>query len=248
MSVFKDYSNYYDLLYNDKDYASEVEYIHSLIQAECPKAKTILNLGCGTGKHDFLLAQKGYNITAVDLSSTMIDIAKKNNESDHIEFSIGDIRSLKLDSKFDVVISMFHVMSYQVEDADLNAAFSTAKTHLKEDGVFIFDCWNATGVLSDPPHKRVKNVENENMKIHRKTTPISLPEKNCVDVIFDIEISNKETDESFEISETHRMRYLFPEELQTAGKNAGLQMAKSYKWLTTKTPEHSDWYSLYIFR
>ena len=56
MSVFKDYSNYYDLLYSDKDYEAEADYIDHLIQKNNPGAKTILNLGCGTGKHDFLLA------------------------------------------------------------------------------------------------------------------------------------------------------------------------------------------------
>ena len=247
MKVFEDYSNYYDLLYKDKDYSAEVDYIHSLIQREFPNAKTVLNLGCGTGKHDFLLAQKGYEITAVDLSETMIDIAQKNNASDAIQFSVGDIRTLELNKTFDVVISMFHVMSYQVEDSDLRHTFETAKRHLT-DGLFIFDCWNGSGVLSDPPHKRVKAVENDTMKIHRKTTPVSLPEKNSVDVIFDIEILSKENGEPYKLSETHRMRYLFPNELQEIGNNVGLNMVKTHKWLTTESPEPGDWYTLYIFR
>ncbi len=248
MKVFDDYSNYYDLLYRDKDYAAETDYIHSLIQTHNPGAKTILNLGCGTGKHDVLLMQKGYTIVAVDFSETMIEIARKNDASGKINFSVDDIRSLGMHGKFDVVISMFHVMSYQVEDSDLNATFQTAKKHLNPNGVFIFDCWNGPAVLLDPPHHRVKEVENEHLKIHRKTTPISLPEKSAIDVVFDISITRKEDSSVYELSETHRMRYLFPEELESFGNQTGFSLEASHKWLTVEPSNSDNWYSLYVFK
>jgi len=49
--VFNAYAAYYDLLYKEKNYAEEAEYIHGLIQKNTPGAKTILELGCGTGQH-----------------------------------------------------------------------------------------------------------------------------------------------------------------------------------------------------
>src|SRR3990172_5281821 len=76
MTVFGKYSSYYNLLYKDEDYAGEVEYIHNLIQKHSPGAKSILDLGCGTGRHDLLLAEKGYSVTGVDQSEEMLAVAK----------------------------------------------------------------------------------------------------------------------------------------------------------------------------
>ena len=61
MSVFNEYARYYDLLYRNKDYAGETDYVHNLIQAQIPDAKSILNLGCGSGRHDRCLVDKGYH-------------------------------------------------------------------------------------------------------------------------------------------------------------------------------------------
>ena len=85
--VFLDYSKYYDLIYKDKDYQREADFVISLIRRYCPGAKSILSLGCGTGNHDFLFSQSGYEVTGVDLSEEMIRIAniknsgKKNKDS-----------------------------------------------------------------------------------------------------------------------------------------------------------------------
>ena len=247
MSVFRDYSNYYDLLYQDKDYYAEVNYIHQLIQGENPGAKTILNLGCGTGKHDYYLHKLGYEIVAVDISEKMIEIAK-SNDSANIEFIVGDIRKIQLNQSFDAVISMFHVMSYQTTDYDLEKVFNVAKIHLNPGGVFIFDCWNGSGVLADPPQNRRKNVENEILKIQRETIATHLKEENAVNVHFDVDITDKNASIKHSLSEDHLMRYLFPEELNKIGSYSGLIMNHLYSWMTTNPPEKDDWYVLYIFK
>ena len=84
------YSRYYDLIYQNKDYFSEVEYIESLIKKDSIEIKTILDLGCGTGRHDELLCDKGYVVHGVDISEEMLKIAetrRKNNEN-KLSFSL----------------------------------------------------------------------------------------------------------------------------------------------------------------
>ncbi len=78
--VFENYSQYYDLLYQDKDYIAESEFIHSLIQKFANNAKTVLDLGCGTGRHDILLSQQGYDVTgvAIEQVKTFIDTIVKS--------------------------------------------------------------------------------------------------------------------------------------------------------------------------
>lgn len=75
MGVFKKYAKYYDLFNKDKDYGKEADYVHALIQKYAPDAKAILDLGCGTGQHDFFLAEKGYSVIGVDMSEEMLSIA-----------------------------------------------------------------------------------------------------------------------------------------------------------------------------
>lgn len=140
MNQFGDlYSQYYDLLYSDKDYIGEVEYIDGLIKANSINAKTLLDMGCGTGKHAELFCDKGYVVHGIDLSEDMLKIAeiKRMGKEDKLSFSHSNISELNLDKKFDVVVSLFHVMSYQNSNEELIKAFEVAKNHLNDDGIFL---------------------------------------------------------------------------------------------------------------
>jgi len=228
MKVFKDYSAFYDLLYNEKDYKTEANYIHELIENDVPKAKSILNLGCGTGNHDFLLAEKGYEIKGIDLSEEMIHIANKklsiNKVKENLSFETGNARTLRVEKKFDVVISLFHVMSYQVKNEEINQVFETVNFHLKAGGIFIFDCWYGPGVLTDLPTVRHKVLENEALKIHRIANPVMHLDENYTDVNYTILVNNKKDQSSYEIKETHKMRYLFIPELETICSLKGFKL------------------------
>jgi predicted TPR repeat methyltransferase len=81
-AVFDDaYGRYYDLLYRDKDYAAESEYVASHIRKHVPRAKRILELGCGTGGHAVLLAAMGFDVHGVDLSEAMLGRANARKAS-----------------------------------------------------------------------------------------------------------------------------------------------------------------------
>ena len=172
MNQFGDlYSQYYDLLYSGKDYNKEVEYIHELIKTNLANAKCILDMGCGTGKHAELLCDKGYFVQGIDLSEDMLKIAKQRakGKEEKLSFSQSKIQDLYLNKKFDVVISLFHVMSYQNTNEDLIKAFEVAKKHLKKDGLFIFDFWYGPAVLTDLKTTRIKRLESNKININRIT-------------------------------------------------------------------------------
>src|SRR5687767_8867015 len=98
---FKLYSSYYDLLYKSKDYQSEVEYVQRLINKHAPNATSIIELGCGTGKHAVLLADRGFAVLGVDRSTEMINVAIKSS-SEKVAFEVGDVVSFQSDRQFDV--------------------------------------------------------------------------------------------------------------------------------------------------
>jgi len=234
MSIFADYAKYYNLLYKDKDYQTEVNYIENLIKKYSKnKVKTILDIGCGTGNHDVLLAKKNYEICGIDISEEMINIAKtKINNLHNIKFCKGKSESFKLDKKFDVVVSLFHVMSYQIKNESLYGSLKNAYEHLKVDGLFIFDFWYGPAVLTDRPSIRLKELEDENLKIYRIAIPVMHPNENIVDVNFEVIIEDKVNNNVNEIKETHRIRYLFLPELQFMLQSIGFKMLDTLEWMS----------------
>ena len=252
MKVFSDYAQYYDLLNQQKDYKQEVDYIISLINQFAPNAKYLLDLGSGTGLHAIHLAEKGYSVSGIDQSQNMINVAKKrlltlpNQISKLLNFDIGDIRTFSTNKSFDVVLSLFHVVSYQITNSDLIKSFNTVSKHLKPGGIFIFDCWYGPGVLSDKPYSRNKRFENDKIIINRLATPLSHPIKNQVDVHFDIEITNRQTGKSEKIKEIHKMRYLFNPEIKQFLKMNNLKLIHSEEWLSGNIPSFNSWYVTFI--
>jgi len=78
MSTFgAGYAAYYNLLYQEKDYAGEAAYIDGMVKQYCPAAQSVLNLGCGTGRHDFELLKLGYQGgVGVDQSREMLALPR----------------------------------------------------------------------------------------------------------------------------------------------------------------------------
>lgn len=248
MTVFGAYSRYYNLLYKDKDYSGEAEYVHGLIQKYRPGAKKILDLGCGTGRHDFLLVQKGYSVTGVDISEEMISQAKNyqsqtvfEGHSSNPEFTHGDIRTIRFNQTFDVVISLFHVMSYQITNDDIRAVIQTAKRHLTSGGIFIFDCWYGPAVLTDRPVVRTKRLEDEAISVVRIAEPVMHPNENLVDVNYHVIIKDKATDMYEEVRETHTMRYLFEPEVREVLKNEDIDIVDFSEFVTGNKPGFNTW-------
>lgn len=246
MSVFGAYSHYYDLLYRDKNYSAEATYVHELIREHMPKAKTLLDLGCGTGAHAVEMVTHGYIVTGVDQSAEMLKRAElKLSETpgakDAMRFFEGDIRTVRLGEKFDAVTCLFHVMSYQTSNEDLEAALRTAAEHLEDGGVFIFDCWYGPAVLTDPPSVRVKVLEDEATLITRIATPTMLPNDNRVDVNYNIIIQEKNTDTCTTLCERHPMRYLFAPELHLLARGAGLEIVFAHEWMSRDEPGFGSW-------
>ncbi len=243
--IFNAYARYYDLFYKDKPYAAEASYIGDLIRKYRPGAKSILNLGCGTGRHDVLFEKMGYSVCGVDLSDTMLVEAYKRAIPGKLEFFKGDVRTIDLHKKFDVVLSLFHVMSYQTQDDDILAAFRTAEKHLVQGGVFIFDFWHGPGVLNDPPAVRVKRLEDEAVRIVRITEPVMKKDKNVVDVNYQIMALDKRSGQWSELYESHSVRYFFLPEIKDYLLNTGFSLKDAYEWMSDKQPSLS-WYGLVI--
>ena len=251
MKIFDTYALYYDLLYKDKDYAGEVNYVEKFIKQYNPGAEKILDLGCGTGKHDFILAEKGFGVTGLEMSENMINTANENlklkkNNSSGLQFIRGDIRQTELEEKFDVVLALFHVFSYQTSNSDTVQTLKNVRQHLKPDGLFIFDFWYGPAVLTERPEPRMKKLENEVIKIERFADPHLHINENIVDVKYLVKITEKKTGTVREINETHKMRYFFIPEINLLLDEYDMKAIHFEEWMTSEELSDKSWSALGI--
>ncbi len=100
--------------------------------------KTVLDITCGTGMQSIYLNNAGYKVTASDLSSGMIAIARK--KAPHMKFSQGDMRTVHY-GQFDAVISMFNAIGH-LSKKDFEKALRNISSNLKTGGIYIFDIFN----------------------------------------------------------------------------------------------------------
>jgi SAM-dependent methyltransferase len=245
--VFDAYARYYDLLYRDKDYAAEVVFLLAQLRRHQPSATRVLELGCGTGIHAEHLARRGFHVHGVDLSAEMLKKAETRKASlpsevaARLSFSQGDARTVRTGAQYDVVISLFHVMSYQNSNADLAAAFATAAQHLGAGGVFMFDYWYGPAVLLQKPEVRVKRLGDEQIEVLRIAEPVLRAAENVVDVNYTVIITTKADGAVRQINETHSMRYLFLPEISQLANGPVWNGCTSSAWLGDVQPSEQDW-------
>jgi SAM-dependent methyltransferase len=223
MKVFGDYAQYYDLLYRDKDYEGEAGYV----AARLGQARAVLELGSGTGRHALELARLGHDVTGVDMSEGMVAHAEARRRAadvalqPRLRFQRGDARSVRVPGSFDGVLSLFHVLSYQVADPDVDAMLATAAAHLRPGGRFVFDFWYGPAVLAQKPENRTRTLQGEGIELTRRASPRLDAAARRVNVRYEVEVRDLESGERQTFTENHAMRYFDLPEVQAALARAG---------------------------
>lgn len=255
MGLFQKFGEYYDLIYREvMDYEGECNFVEKVFKTFCKeKPRKILDLGCGTGSHALILAQRGYEVTGIDLSNVMIERAKKKAEEANIEadFMVEDMRTIKLTEKFDCVICMFGGFGYLLTYADLMKLFSGLRRHLKERGLFIFEFWNVGGLKPSPYRTWLKRQE-KNLTLYRMTESNFSPETNIltIDMHF-IVIHNGKSVDIFE--EKHPIRFYTIAEMRRYLGDNKFELLSIYNWDTEnkiqfKEPENHTFRIMVIAR
>lgn len=238
VAVFDAYSRYYDLLYRDKDYAAEVEYIDSLLIRYGCTGRDLLEFGSGTGKHGRLLAQLGYRVTGIERSSEMVAQA---TVAQGFTCQQADICTVQLGRTFDAVLSLFHVVSYQVSNEAVRAVFARAAEHLKPGGLFVFDVWYSPAVYAQRPEVRVKRMIDCEVEITRIAEPIIFPNENRIDVKYTIFSRDLATGAYQMFAETHPMRHFSLPELDLLAWLNGFERMAAEALLSGDEPGEKTW-------
>ena len=95
--------------------------------------ENILCLGCGAGGSDFTF-KKYFNVTGLDLSESMLNLAKNLNPE--VIYHLGDMRDVRLEQKFDAVTVLDSIV-YNLTEEDIRSTYKMAYEHLEPGGVFL---------------------------------------------------------------------------------------------------------------
>lgn len=148
MGSYRHAAEFYDVLYaREKDYAAEATLLAILIRDANAGARSILDVGCGTGSHARSLIDLGFRVDGVDLEPEFVEIAQAKCPEG--SFVVGDMTALDLPDRYDVVTCLFSAIGYTRSEDALRAAVRSMVAHLNPGGVILVDPWFEPGQLSD---------------------------------------------------------------------------------------------------
>jgi len=252
--IFDACAAYYDLLYKDKDYLGEAQFIARLLDRYLGKQtekSEVLDIACGTGRHIQELASMGFLVTGSDLSANMVAVARDRTKSlgRSIDFHNESFQSCdRIGQKYDAVIAMFSAFDYLTSYSDIARSLKNIRGLLRTGGVFIFDFWNGNAVLKSHSPSRFKRVQRDDEVVIRisNTTIDSIAQIATINFDF---IVLKAGYVIREFSEVHLMRYFFPQEMSDLLAANGFEVVHRCPFLREDSEiEPDDWNLTYVAR
>jgi len=252
-NIFDEYAEYYDIVYQDKNYVSEASFISGLIRNYCNRKGLIrvLDLACGTGLHAIELAKMGHKVDASDISAKMIKAARENARLKNLKitfhqesFQTAD----RINKKFDVVISMFSAINYLTSCKDMLRSLENIHGLLESGGIFIFDFWNGNAVIDDFAPVRVKRMNKGTKSVLRYSENAIDRLTQIVNVKFNFMLFNKDKIVG-EFSENHICRYFFIREMEDLLEMSGFKVISRCPFMSPgKEISCNDWNVTYVVR
>ncbi len=131
----------YDRLTDDVDYSAVVDFYFQILDREGLRPRTAVDLACGTGSVAILLAQRGLQVTGVDLSEEMLCVASQKAQTleNPPAFVCQPLQRLHLPRGVDLAVCALDSLDYITDPADCQAAIHRIYKALNPGGCFIFD-------------------------------------------------------------------------------------------------------------
>lgn len=145
--MFSESAEFYDAIYSFKDYAAEAAEVAARVRSIHPKARTILDAGCGTGEHARLLAAThGFEVDGLDIDPALLRIARNKHPTGR--FFVGDMSDFRLDQRYDAILCLFSSIAYLITVERVQSALACFCHHLDRGGTLLVEPWFSPGALS----------------------------------------------------------------------------------------------------
>jgi 2-polyprenyl-3-methyl-5-hydroxy-6-metoxy-1,4-benzoquinol methylase len=228
-------SEFYDALASEYDAMTSFErrFVHEKpffrVLVEKYKIRTALDAGCGTGFHSLLLAQLGVKMTAVDISTEMLERVQRHAKE--MELSISTLRSsfqtLRSNTigSYDAVVSLGNSLPHLLSLDDLRSAIVNFAAILKPGGVLFLQNLNYERILSR--QERVQSVKEAG-----DTTFVRFYDYERPFLSFNILTIRRHGGDSVEQLRTIRLRPIVSAELLPLLTESGFVDIKTYGGIT----------------
>jgi len=167
-------AKYYDFVFERRfgaNYSALTQNNLSRIRPLAPKGK-ILDFGAGTGRISIPLAKEGYEVTAIDCSSQMLQELKRKAHDLNLNIATHQSLTDVISQDFDMSLAIFTVLAYIKTESELKAVFENIFSLLRPGGLFMFDlenregydliCKRNNGIVHNKPFDFVKVTFQEN--------------------------------------------------------------------------------------
>ncbi len=184
MNEYKKFGYYYDEVMSKLNYDLWLEFIEPYLK----KGDKILDLACGTATLVTMLKLRGYDAEGLDLSESILEIAKEKQKVNHLNFNLylADMTNFKIDKKYDMITCFFDSINFLNNKNKVKDLFRAVKNHLNDKGYFICDIFSKA-LLSEYANNDL-DEDYVTFKIKwttKKTNPTTL--KHTIKIIEDDE-------------------------------------------------------------
>lgn len=140
MNAYKRFSYYYDEVVERLDYRKWLNFVIPYLHYN----DKVLDLACGTGTLCMMLKLKEFNVSGLDLSEEIIEIAKEKAKINHLQipYHIGDMTNFNLGEKFNMITCFFDSINFLKTKEDVKKLFECVYNHLEDNGYFICDIFS----------------------------------------------------------------------------------------------------------
>ncbi len=229
--MYNRFAYLYDELINDVNYEEWLGYYFKIFQRYGLKPSLGLDLGCGTGNLTTLLADKGIEMTGIDLSEDMLMVAREKADGRDILYLNQDMREFELYGTVDFIVSSLDCINYITDKRDLLKVMKLANNYLNPGGLFIFDI--------NTPYKLENIIGNNTFILENEEVFCSWQnefDKKRKISDFYLTFFCEDNGAYRRFDEEHSERAYSIDEIKTVIESSGMRLLNVYNELSFKAP------------